>query len=77
MKKDLTLLEIQAKVQEYVNRRDRVVTKTNGKVYQAVHLRSDRGNHPLCHIRSIAPSLVDNPSEIDCLYCQNILREQA
>lgn len=74
---NLSVTEIEAKIKEFCNRRDRYHVRGEVKnVYQAVHLKSSIGDYPLCHIRSISPSLEENPSLIDCIYCQRILKEQ-
>ena len=72
-----TLAEIREEVEAFVNKRDRVVSKgsKSSVVYQAVHMKSDRGDHPLCHIRPIHPAMVTDKADVDCRYCLIVLSE--
>ena len=78
MKRPLTLLEIQAKIDDFVKKRDRQnYPKTTQKFdkYQAIHKLSEYGNYPLCHLRPKRPNLTNIDDVVDCLHCIRISEE--
>ena len=65
-------MEIQAEIEEFVEKRDRVVHKSPRgyrHAYQAVHKKSKYGNYPSCHIRTPYSNLTESEDEVDCRFC--------